>query len=288
MKNNTQLERYKLLKDYIDTHYKENINIAKIEQVCFYSYRNMNRIFLALHQETIGQYIKRVRLVKAAEYLKYSEKTIFDIALEVGFSDVHAFTKAFKARFKVPPASYRKQVNPSFQTALSILPPSGDSTTPLDFSIEYLEGFEMLYIEYRGAYDDHDAIELKWEALWEYAEEHSLINERSVLLAEILDDNEICDAVFCRYHAGLILDKPLQTSPQGLFRLKTHQPQKYAKFLHKGPDETAANTYNNIYAQWLTQGTYELADLPTIEFLLNHHLDPPKDQLITEIYIPIE
>ena len=103
MKNATQLERYKLLKEYIDTQYKEPINIAQIEQVCFYSYRNMNRIFLALHQETIGQYIKRVRLVKAAEYLKYSEKSIFDIALEVGFSDVHALSLLRLSRLALRP-----------------------------------------------------------------------------------------------------------------------------------------------------------------------------------------
>ncbi len=115
-----------------------------------------------------------------------------------------------------------------------------------------------------------------------------LINERSVLVAEILDDNEICDAVFCRYHAGLILDKPLEIALEGLFQVKTHQPQKYVKVLHRGSDESAADTYHHIYAQWLTQVKYELADLPTLEFLLNHHLDLPQDQLLTEIYIPIE
>lgn len=287
MKNETQLERYKLLKDYIDTHYKEDINIAKIEKVCFYSYRNMNRIFMALHQETIGQYIKRVRLVKAAEYLKYSDQPIFDIALEVGFSDVHAFSKAFKARFKVPPASYRKQVKHSLQTDLVLTPSLEVSTAPLDFSIEYLDEFEMLYLEYRGAYDNLKDIEAKWETLWQYVERQDLVEEDSVFVAEILDDNDICDDVFCRYHAGLILDKPLQKDPGGLFRLKTHRRQKYAKFLHQGPDEAAIETYNKIYAQWLTQATYELADLPTLEFLLNHHLDPPKEQLLTEIYIPI-
>ncbi len=288
MKNDTQLERYKLLMDYIDTYYKEDINIAKIEQVCFYSYRNMNRIFMALHQETIGQYIKRVRLVKTAEYLKYSDQSIFDIALEVGFSDVHAFSKAFKARFKVPPASYRKQVNPSFQTDLLLTLSPEVSCKPVDFSIEYLEEFDMLYLEYQGAYDNLKDIEEKWESLWLYVEQQELVQEDSVFVAEILDDNDICDDVFCRYHAGLILDKPLKRDPDGLFRLKTHKRQKYAKFLHQGPDEKAVETYNSIYAQWLTQAKYELADLPTLEFLINHHLDPPKDQLLTEIYIPIE
>ncbi|NRB51375.1 MAG: GyrI-like domain-containing protein [Saprospiraceae bacterium] len=288
MKNETQLERYKLLKEYLDIYYKEDINIAKIEQVCFYSYRNMNRIFLALHQETIGQYIKRVRLVKAAEYLKYSDQSIFDIALEVGFSDVHAFTKAFKARFKIPPASYRKQAKHSIQKELSIPTVLEAPSEPIAFSIERLEAFEVLYLEYRGAYEDLPAIEDTWNALWQYADQHGLINERSVFVAEILDDNEICDDVYCRYHAGLILGQPLKNSPEGLFQLKNHQPQKYAKFLHQGSDETAVETYHKIYAQWLTQGTYELADLPTLEFLLNHHLDPPKDQLLTEIYIPIE
>ena len=62
MDNPTQLERYKKLLLFIDENFKEEINIPKIEEACFYSYRNINRIFNAIHGETIGKYVKRLRL----------------------------------------------------------------------------------------------------------------------------------------------------------------------------------------------------------------------------------
>ena len=107
MGNETQIERYKKLLSYIDENFKEELNIEKVEQVCNYSYRNINRIFEALHQETIGKYIKRLRLEKAAQYLKYSDIGVSDIAYEVGFKDRAAFSKAFKNKFGYAPSAFR-------------------------------------------------------------------------------------------------------------------------------------------------------------------------------------
>ena len=98
MQNKVQLDNYKKLMAYINEHFKEEINIPRIEAICHYSYRNINRIFQAIHGETIGKYIKRIRLEKAAEYLKYSSSKIADIAFEVGFEDIASFSKAFKKK----------------------------------------------------------------------------------------------------------------------------------------------------------------------------------------------
>lgn len=45
MKNETQVEGYKRLLTYMDEQFKEEINIEIVEEVCHYSYRNINRIF---------------------------------------------------------------------------------------------------------------------------------------------------------------------------------------------------------------------------------------------------
>ncbi len=98
--NITQIERYKNLIKFLDKNFKEDINIEKIEEISHYSYRNINRIFQFLQHETIGKHIKRIRLEKAAEYLKYSNQQVSDIALNVGFSDIASFSKAFKKRLR--------------------------------------------------------------------------------------------------------------------------------------------------------------------------------------------
>ncbi len=288
MHNRSQIERYRLLRRYIDAHFKEDLNIEKIEKACFYSYRNINRIFQGLHQETIGKYIKRIRLEKAAEYLKYSDLAIMDIAMDVGFSDVASFGKAFKTRFGTPPAAFRKLTGWEIVMNGHSPEPVVSRQPPLPFEIEYLPDFEMLYVEYRGDYRDIDAIEKQWQCLLEYCESHQLLTEESIFMAEILDDNEICDDIVCRYNVALILDKPLCELPRELLFVKRHAHQKYAKFVHRGPHETCMKTYDQIYANWITHVHPELVDLPTLEFFVNHHLNPPPNQLLTEIYIPVQ
>ena len=288
MKNQTQLDRYKRLTAFINQKFKENIQIEDIEEVSFYSYRNINRIFAALHQETIGQFIKRLRLEKAAEYLKYSDKAISDIALEIGYSDLAAFSKAFKGKFQCSPAVFRNTQHIKKDIiSKSIHLEAEQEADYLDFEIEELPEIQILYIEYYGNYENISAIKHTWEKLLAYALKHQLLHDQSILLAEILDDNDITEHINCRYHAGLILEKNTDFSLEGLFKTKTIAAQKYAKFIHKGSHESSTETYDKIYAQWIHHIQLELADLATLEFYPNDDDNTPEDDLITEIYIPI-
>lgn len=160
MGNKVQLERYKKLLSFIDNNFKEEINIEKVEAICHYSYRNINRIFEALHQETIGKYVKRLRLEKAAQYLKYSAVGVSDIAYEVGFEDRAAFSKAFKKKYGCSPSAFRDSNVALLElTQQSILSEEGTDRQNLQFEIEYLPDFEYIFLEYRGDYKDILAIE---------------------------------------------------------------------------------------------------------------------------------
>ncbi|MEM9526822.1 MAG: AraC family transcriptional regulator, partial [Bacteroidota bacterium] len=169
MTNKTQLERYKKLISYIDENFKEDINIQIIEEVCHYSYRNINRIFEALHHETIGKYIKRLRLEKAAQYLKYSETGISDIAFEVGFEERASFNKAFKKKYGCSPTAFRAS-NESVREMMikSILKEEGGKRQKLQFEIEYVPDFEFIFLEHRGDYEDSLVFEEMGNELYHY------------------------------------------------------------------------------------------------------------------------
>ncbi len=289
MRNETQLERYKKLLSYIDAHFKEDINIGKIEAISFYSYRNINRIFEALHNETIGKYIKRLRLEKSAQYLAYSDTGISEIAYEVGFEDRAAFSKAFKSRYGVSPSVFRTHNEQLLETTKqSLLPDEGMSREPLRYEIEYLPEFECIFLEYRGNYDDLESINTSWDELIRYCTKKELLSENSIIYTEIIDDADISDALNFRYHFGLILEQPLSFAPEGFFRQKLHKRQKYVKFIHKGSDKSSIELYKKIYAFWMLDINLELVDLPTLEFYSNYEEHLPEDELITEIYIPVK
>ena len=56
---------------------------------------------------TPNEYIRVIRLKKAAELLKESEKNVSEVAYAVGFDNPYYFSKCFKEQFGMPPSQYR-------------------------------------------------------------------------------------------------------------------------------------------------------------------------------------
>lgn len=56
---------------------------------------------------TPNEYIRVIRLRKAAELLKEGEKNVSEVAYAVGFDNPYYFSKCFKGQFGMPPSHYR-------------------------------------------------------------------------------------------------------------------------------------------------------------------------------------
>lgn len=56
---------------------------------------------------TPNEYIRVIRLRKAAELLKEGEKNVSEVAYAVGFDNSYYFSKCFKEQFGMPPSQYR-------------------------------------------------------------------------------------------------------------------------------------------------------------------------------------
>ena len=58
----------------------------------------------------IATFVKEERLKKAAELLKSTGKSSWEIAAETGFSDVNYFLRSFKAEYGISAAKYREKL----------------------------------------------------------------------------------------------------------------------------------------------------------------------------------
>lgn len=96
-------------------HYaKKNFNnpdmsVENVADYAGFSIDYFNRIFLAHTGFTVMSYVNYMRIKKAIELLRNTEKTVLDIALEVGYDSHEGFIKAFKKFYNVTPSEYRKQ-----------------------------------------------------------------------------------------------------------------------------------------------------------------------------------
>lgn len=85
------------------------ISVADISEHAGFSIDYFNRIFLAHTGFTAMAYVNYIRTKKAAALLGYTDSTILDIALEVGYDSHEGFIKAFKKYYGMTPSDYRKQ-----------------------------------------------------------------------------------------------------------------------------------------------------------------------------------
>lgn len=74
-----------------------------------YSPAYLGSLFAQVTGVGLAEYIRGKRLDYACEQLCTGNKSISDIALGAGFSNVNYFTKVFRKNLGIPPAEYRKK-----------------------------------------------------------------------------------------------------------------------------------------------------------------------------------
>jgi AraC family transcriptional regulator len=79
-----------------------------------YSRFHAHRVFQRATGETPGEFRRRLLLEKAAYQLSRSERSVTDIAFDMGFEALESFTRAFRKAFKLSPSHYRRYGTPSF------------------------------------------------------------------------------------------------------------------------------------------------------------------------------
>ncbi len=94
--------------DYIDSNIGRALTLEELAAVACFSRFHFHRIFAALVGETLSDYIRRLRLERAAMRLTYHPKeTITDIALDCGFSSPSVFARAFRDWFGLSASEWR-------------------------------------------------------------------------------------------------------------------------------------------------------------------------------------
>lgn len=94
--------------EYIEDNLNKKIELQEIANKAFLSKYHFHRIFHATIGESVAEYVRRRRLIEAANELLNTENKIIDIALNYQFSTQESFTKAFKKFYGIPPKEFRK------------------------------------------------------------------------------------------------------------------------------------------------------------------------------------
>lgn len=96
------------MQDYMEENLAKEINLSDLARVSMFSPWYSYRLFREYLGLTPAEYIRRLRLSRAAERLRDEKSRVIDVAFDLGFSNVDTFTRAFFREFGLNPSDYAK------------------------------------------------------------------------------------------------------------------------------------------------------------------------------------
>ena len=94
--------------DYIEDNLFEDINHKKLAGKVFLSEYHFWRIFYALSNYSVKEYIEKRRMSKILDLLEYTDKKLIDIAFECGYNSHEVFSRGFRRNYGITPRAFRK------------------------------------------------------------------------------------------------------------------------------------------------------------------------------------
>lgn len=97
--------------EYIDAHISDKLALEDVAASLGYNKNYICNLFQKNIGQTFVQYLTQRRIETAKHLLAHTTLSLYDIAIQCGFSDYAYFTRVFKRELKQTPTEYRKSKN---------------------------------------------------------------------------------------------------------------------------------------------------------------------------------
>lgn len=275
---------------YMEEHLHEELFVHDVADAVGYSYYHFTRIFQSVVGESMGSYIQKRRLAKAAQMLVYSNNKVLNIAMVCGFQSAEAFSRAFKSVYQVSPALYRKH---RFHTLL------GDKKAldydmlqhireHMDIQPQIIQTKASFVVGIHGICDVANLYSL-WQRFAQCKDDIPNQHPRGRCFGICEYTQAIHSTTYDMPFSEVIGVEvtSFEKVPTNLVK-KIIPAGKYAVFIHKGPIHSIDKTYAYIWGTWALLTNEVLSERDDFELYDERFLAPDHALSQIAIYIPIE
>lgn len=262
--------------DYIEQNLKTRLSLSEVANVSGYSVPHFYRIFQAIVQMPVMEYIRKRKLSTAKSEIMNTNKRIIDIALEFGFESHETFLRAFTAMYQQSPSKCRKSGIQLHEFKRIEVQKLDDHYVPKILPEIVTRSTEVIYGESKKftqreqiQFNLIKAFRSEMERIFDVYEYN--LRESTYVIAYDYDSGEILrnqDLVY-EYFVGIPYEKAIKLSLN--LRTKEIPEATYAKFTYHCTHKTlngipfGGSIYDYIDGIWLPNSIYQLSDAPDIE-----------------------
>lgn len=268
--------------DYIGKHLDESLTLSQLSDIACFSKYHFHRLFTAYTGLSLQQYIRWLRLKRAAHQLIVNkDQAIINIAIDAGFDSHEAFSRAFKQTCGLSPIEFRRESScqaweqPPYQLQIQ-------EDTTMNVMIKKLEARRLAVIEHKG---DPKLVGNSVSKLinWAKSQPTNLKPKAGEAFGFAYDDPKLTSAE--DFHFDLAITIPEQLTLKGEVIEKRLPAGRYAIAMHKGSRDNISDTVYGLYRNWLPNSGEELAELPCIFCYYNFDHEVAETELLTECWL---
>jgi AraC family transcriptional regulator len=289
---------------HIQTHLEQDLSLDGLAERVGFSPYHFHRIFREVIGEPAKEYIRRLRIERAAYRLKISEETILQIALDAGFKTHESFTRAFQRQFGLKPSEFRrnflqasrarkKQIQPQYIADFEGKAESGllpNRSTAAQVRLEHVRPIIAAFVRHVGPYekllDTGSPMSLLWSELFEWGNANRLVNADSLLIGIPQDDPSITPPEKQRF--DVCIQIPEFRNPSGHIGCQTIPTGTFGVGRHYGSFDNLADTYRHIYDSLVTTGKHKLRAQTPFEVYSYSLVKGDIRIHFTDVYMPVE
>jgi AraC family transcriptional regulator len=308
--------RVNLVIDHIEANIDGPLSLEEIARVAGFSRFHFHRLFAALVGETLSDYIKRIRLDKAAVRLVANPRlSITEVALACGFSGPATFARAFRQTYAMSASQWRAEQSKKCkalrkerkdQAALSryatnvpqdnavgrggneeIGRQNKMNTIASQVVVEEMPEVPVAYVRHIGPYKgDSELFARLFGKLMGWAGARDLLRfPETKTLVIYHDDPEITDENRLRFDVCVTV--PADTVAEGEIGRTTIPGGKCALARFEIGADEFQGAWNYVFGAWLPESGYQPDDRPCYELYHNDAKEHPQGKHILDICVPV-
>ena len=280
--------------DHIAGHLDDALELEALARLACLSPFHFHRVFRGMVGETPLELARRLRLERAAWRLRDKERAVTEIAFDAGYETHEAFTRAFRIAYSTSPSGFRLRTYPRIEIAAAcgvhfsedgVMPafiPRNSGGLTMDVEIKDMPDLRVGAVRHIGPYNQ---IPKAFEHLGAIAGPAGLLQHAGSMIAIYHDDPESTPQDQLRSDAALVVPEGI-TLPDGL--VEQHiAGGRYARTVHVGPYEQLGDVWARLLGEWIPASGNRIGDGVSYEIYANTPAQVPKNELRTELYVPL-
>ena len=279
------MERLNRSVDYLEDHLEEQIDVEQAARIACCSVYHYQRMFSYIAGVSLGEYIRRRRMTRAAVSLLGSDVRIIDLALTFGYESPTAFSRAFQSVHGVAPSQVRRQGVrlKSFPRMTFLISIQGD--VEMNFRIETKEAFRIVGVREHMLLDVQEnfaRVPQFWAETVHSGRFGAIAGLNNCPPEGVLGVSTCMNGVDFDYFIATATDLPVASDMEEFLVPEA----TWAVFECIGPMPGAIQELQKqIISQWLPASGFEYADAPDIEVYPQG--DPTDPAYRSEVWLPV-